>query len=40
MTTKKGNKTLHKTILVNNNVRYNQDIDEDSFSVRRLEQGI
>jgi hypothetical protein len=40
MTTKKGKKTLHKTILVNNNVQYNQDLDEDSFSVRRLEQGI
>jgi hypothetical protein len=40
MTTKKGNKTLHKTVLVNHNVKYNQDIDEDSFSVRKLEQGL
>jgi hypothetical protein len=40
MTTKKGSKTLHKTILVNNNVKYNQEIDEDSFSIRKLEQGL
>jgi hypothetical protein len=40
MTTKKGNKTLHKTILVNNNVKYDQEMDEDSFSVRKLEQGL
>ena len=40
MTTKKGNKTLHKTILVADNVRYNQPMDDDRFSVRQLEKGL
>jgi len=39
MTTKKGKKTLHKTVLTANNVRFNQDIDDDFFSVRQLEKG-
>jgi hypothetical protein len=40
MTTKKGSKTLHKTILLSENVRYGQDMDEDQFSVRQLEKGL
>lgn len=40
MTTKKGKKTLHKTLLISDNVRYGQDLDDDDFSVRRLEQGL
>lgn len=40
MTTKKGSKTLHKTILVNQNVKYGQEMDDSSFSVRKLEQGL
>ena len=40
MTTKKGKKTLHKTILVSDNVRYNQPMDESQFSVRQLEKGL
>ncbi len=40
MTTKKGKKTLHKTILSSDNVKYGQDMDEDTFSVRRLEKGL
>ncbi|MBW2268384.1 MAG: outer membrane lipoprotein-sorting protein [Deltaproteobacteria bacterium] len=40
MTTKKGKKTLHKTVLVNDNVKYDQEMDDDSFSVRKLEQGL
>ncbi len=40
MTTKKGSTTLHKTILRSSNVRFNQDIPEDEFSVRRLEKGL
>jgi hypothetical protein len=40
MTTKKAKKTLHKTVLKNQNVRFNQDIDEDVFTVRRLEKGL
>ena len=39
MTTKKGKKTLHKTVLTANNVRFNQDIDDAFFSVRQLEKG-
>ena len=40
MTLKKGKKTLHKTILISDNVKYGQDMDEDTFSVRRLEKGL
>jgi hypothetical protein len=40
MTTKKGKVTLHKTVLKNENVRFNQDLDEDLFSTRRLEKGL
>ena len=39
MTTKKGKKTVHKTVLTAQNVRFNQDIDDDFFSVRQLEKG-
>ena len=40
MTTKKGKSTQHKTILKFNNIKYNQDMDESLFSVRRLEKGL
>ena len=40
MTTKKGKTTLHKTLLKNNNVRFNQALDEDLFSTRQLEKGL
>lgn len=40
MTTKKGKATLHKTELSFNNVKYNQNLDEQMFSVRRLEKGL
>jgi hypothetical protein len=40
MVTKKGKKTLHKTILVSSNVRYNQPMDDGQFSVRQLEKGL
>jgi outer membrane lipoprotein-sorting protein len=40
MTTKKGKQTLHKTDLRFENIRYNQDLDESMFSVRRLEKGL
>jgi len=39
MTTKKGKKTLHKTVLQISDVKFNQDLDFDSFSVRGLETG-
>lgn len=40
MTTKKGKVTLHKTELFFDNVKYNQDLSEQMFSVRRLEKGL
>jgi hypothetical protein len=41
MTTKKGQKTLHKTILRNSNIRLNQEgIREGFFTVRQLEKGL
>jgi hypothetical protein len=40
MTTKKGKATLHKTVLKAHDVRFNQDIDEDMFTVRQLEKGL
>jgi hypothetical protein len=39
MTTKKGKKTLHKTLLLAKNVRFNQDLAPDLFTVRQLEKG-
>ena len=40
MTTKKGKTTLHKTELSFDNVKYNQDLSEQMFSIRRLEKGL
>jgi hypothetical protein len=40
MTTKKGKTTLHKTVIKSHDVRFNQDIDEDTFTVRKLERGL
>ena len=40
VTTKKGKKTVHKTILDWNNVKFNQDLDFDLFTVRRMEKGL
>ena len=40
MTTKKGKTTIHKTVLLVHDVRYNQKLDDDLFSVRRLEKGL
>ena len=40
VTTKTGKKTLHKTVLKQNNIRFNQDeVNEDLFTIRRLEKG-
>ena len=40
VTTKTGKKTLHKTILKQNNIRFNQDeVNADLFTVRRLGKG-
>ena len=40
MTTKRGKKTVHKTTLRMTDVKFNQPMDKDLFSVRRLEKGI
>ena len=40
MTTKKAKRTLHKTILNFDNVKFNQDFDQGIFSVRQLEKGM
>jgi hypothetical protein len=40
MTTKKGKTTVHKTVIVAHDVRFNQDLDEDLFTVRKLEKGL
>jgi len=40
MTTKKGKATLHKTVLKMSNIKFNQDLGEDMFTVRQLEKGL
>lgn len=40
MTTKRGKAVEHRTILRFSNVRYNQELSQDMFTVRRLEQGL
>lgn len=40
MTTKQGKTTLHKTDIYFDNVKYNQNLTEEMFSIRRLEKGL
>ena len=40
MTTKKGKATLHKTILKTSNIRFNQQLAEADFTIRKLEKGL
>ena len=40
MTTKKGNATLHKTILRFSKIQLNKPIDDNIFTTRRLEKGL
>ena len=41
VTTKSGKKILHKTILKEKNMRFNQvEVNEDLFTIRRLEKGL
>lgn len=40
VTKKKGKQTVHKTILTLENVRFNQDLDFDLFTIRRMEKGL
>jgi Outer membrane lipoprotein-sorting protein len=39
MKTTRGRKTVHRTIFRFSDVKYGQDLDENLFSIRRLEQG-
>ena len=40
VTRKKGKQLAHKTILKLNNIKFNQDLDDDLFTVRRMEKGL
>ncbi|MCS5636856.1 MAG: outer membrane lipoprotein-sorting protein [Myxococcota bacterium] len=40
MSTRKGKTILHKTRIQVSNVRFNQPLDEDTFTIRRLEKGL
>jgi len=40
MSTRKGKKTLHKTRIEVSNIKFNQPLEEDMFSVRQLEKGL
>ncbi len=40
MTTKKNRRTLHKTELNFYNVKFNQPLDQEMFTLRRLEKGL
>ena len=40
VTKKKGKRLAHKTILTLDNVKFNQNLDYDLFTVRRMEKGL
>ena len=40
MTKRKGKLTIHKTILKVQNIKFNQILDDDLFTIRRLEKGV
>jgi outer membrane lipoprotein-sorting protein len=40
MKTTKNKVTLHRTVMKYSNIKYNQDLSDDLFTVRRLEKGI
>ncbi|MBF0449289.1 MAG: outer membrane lipoprotein-sorting protein [Candidatus Magnetomorum sp.] len=40
MTTKKGKQTYHKTILNYSDIKYNQPLTDQTFTVRRMEKGL
>jgi hypothetical protein len=40
ITKKKGKQLAHKTILKLDNVKFNQDLDNDLFTTRRMEKGL
>jgi hypothetical protein len=40
VTKKRGKTTVHKTILTLENIRFNQNLDFDLFTLRRMEKGL
>ncbi len=40
MKTTRNKRTLHRTILTMDDIKYNQDLDKSIFSVRQLEKGL
>jgi hypothetical protein len=40
VTRKRGKQLVHQTLLTFNNVRFNQEMDEELFTLRRLEKGL
>ena len=40
VTRKKGKRLAHKTILKLNNIKFNQNLDHELFTVRRMEKGL
>lgn len=40
MTTKQSKAFIHKTVFRFSNIKYNQDLDDDLFTVRRIEKGV
>jgi len=40
MTTKQAKRTLHKTILIQTDVKMNQNLKENFFTTRTLEKGL
>ena len=40
VTRKKGKQLTHKTILKLSNIKFNQDLDDELFTVRRMEKGL
>ena len=40
MTTKKGKRTIHKTILIQSDVKMNQNLKEEMFTTRTIEKGL
>jgi len=40
MVTKKGKKTLHKTVFEFSNIKYNQNLEESFFTTRTIQKGL
>ena len=40
MKTNKGKQTIHRSVFKWHNIKFNQDLDEDLFTIRQLEKGL